>query len=57
MSLRDELIALAHARVLSQARVHPFNLLGVYLAQQATGAGTTFLRWRSLDHARMGVGL
>jgi hypothetical protein len=57
MSLRDELIALAQGRVLPQARAHPFPLLGVYLAQQKTGAGTSFLRWRSLDHARMGVTL
>jgi hypothetical protein len=51
------LIALAKRRVLSQARAYPFNLLGAQLAQQPTGAGTTFLRWRSLDHARMGTAL
>ncbi|MDR0578693.1 MAG: DUF3158 family protein [Candidatus Accumulibacter sp.] len=56
-ALRDDLIALAQSRVLPQARAHPFRLLGVYLAQQNTGAGTTFLRWRNLDHARMGVTL
>jgi hypothetical protein len=56
-ALRDGLIELSERRILAQARAHPFNLLGVYLAQQATGAGTAFLRWRSLDHARMGVGL
>ncbi|MDR1662314.1 MAG: DUF3158 family protein [Azoarcus sp.] len=56
-SLRDDLIALAQSKVLSQARAHPFRLLGVQLAQQATGAGTIFLRWRSLDHARMGTAL
>jgi hypothetical protein len=55
VSLRDALIALAQRRVLAQARAHPFNLLDVQLAQQPTGAGTTFLRWRSLDHARTGV--
>ncbi len=27
------------------------------LAQQATGAGTTFLRWRNLDRSSMGVAL
>jgi hypothetical protein len=57
VSLRDELIELARRRVLAQARAHPFNLLAAQLAQQATGAGTTFLRWRSVDHARMGVAL
>ena len=55
--LRDDLIDLAQRRVLSQARGHPFNLLGVQLAQQATGAGTTFLRWRNLDRSSMGVAL
>jgi hypothetical protein len=54
-ALRDDLIALAQRRVLSQARSHPFNLLGVQLAQQTTGAGTTFLRWRTLDRSRMGA--
>jgi hypothetical protein len=57
VSLRDALIELARRRVLAQARAHPFNLLAAQLAQQATSAGTTFLRWRSVDHARMGVGL
>ncbi|QNM96755.1 DUF3158 family protein [Chitinimonas koreensis] len=57
MVLRDDLIALAIRRVLPQARVHPFNLLGVQLAQQNTGAGTTFLRWRNLDRSMMGVAL
>ena len=56
-SLRDGLIALAQGRVLSQARAHPFDFFDIQLAQQKTGAGTTFLRWRSLDHARMGVAL
>lgn len=55
--LRDDLITLAQRRVLSQARGHPFNLLGVQLAQQPTGAGTTFLRWRNLDRSSMGVAL
>ncbi|MGQ5288504.1 DUF3158 family protein [Pectobacterium actinidiae] len=56
-ALRDDLIGLAQRRVLAQARSHPFSLLPVQLAQQTTGAGTTFLRWRSLDRSRMGVGL
>lgn len=56
-ALRDDVIALAVRRVLPQARAYPFNLLGVQLAQQATGAGTTFLRWRNLDRSSMGVAL
>lgn len=55
--LRDELIVLARQQVLAQARGHPFNLLPVQLAQQVTGAGTTFLRWRNLDRSSMGVAL
>ena len=57
IGLRDELIALAQRRVLSQAQAHPFHLLGVQLAQQTTGAGTTFLRWRNLDRSGMGTAL
>jgi hypothetical protein len=56
-ALRDGLIALAERRVLPQARVYPFNLVGVQLAQQTTGAGTTFLRWRNPNRSCMGVGL
>ena len=56
-ALRDDLIGLAQRRVLAQARSHPFNLLPVQLAQQTTGAGTTFLRWRNLDRSSMGVAL
>ncbi|MHC8334088.1 DUF3158 family protein [Pseudomonas sp. LB3P25] len=56
-ALRDGLIALAEERVLTQARGYPFNLLPVQLAQQVTGAGTTFLRWRNLDRTSMGVSL
>ena len=48
-ALRDDLIELAERRVLGQVRGYPFTLLGVHLAQQATSAGTTFLRWRNLD--------
>lgn len=57
MTLRDGLIALAQRQVLPQARAYPFNLLDVQLAQQTTGAGTTFLRWRNLDRSAMGVAL
>lgn len=57
MALRDGLIALAQRQVLPQARAYPFSLLEVQLAQQTTGAGTTFLRWRNLDHSAMGVAL
>ncbi|GHU04825.1 integrase [Betaproteobacteria bacterium] len=57
LSLRDGLMALAQTHVLPQARRYPFSLLPVQLAQQNTGAGTTFLRWRKLDHSSMGVAL
>jgi hypothetical protein len=57
MALRDELIGPGTRRVLPQARNYPFNLLDVQLAQQTTGAGTTFLRWRNLDRSAMGVAL
>ncbi len=57
LALRDELALLAERRVLLQAQRDPFNRLEVQLAQQATGAGTTFLRWRNLDRSRMGVAL
>ena len=56
-SLRDGVIGLAQRRVLPQARAYPFSLLGVQLAQQTTGAGTTFLRWRNLERSSMGVAL
>ncbi|MBV2206426.1 MAG: DUF3158 family protein, partial [Pseudomonas sp.] len=48
-ALRDGVIGLAQRRVLPQARAYPFSLLGVQLAQQTSGAGTTFLRWRNLE--------
>jgi hypothetical protein len=51
------LIGLAQRRVLQQARAYPFSLLDVQLAQQTTGAGTTFLRWRNHDRSSMGVAL
>lgn len=57
ISLRDDLIALAQRRLMPQTDAYPFNLLYVQLAQQKTGAGTTFLRWRNPDRSRMGVGL
>jgi hypothetical protein len=56
-ALRDGLIGLAQRKLLAQARSHPFNLLPIQLAQQTTGAGTTFLRWRNLDRSRMGTAL
>ncbi|TVO63284.1 DUF3158 family protein [Denitromonas ohlonensis] len=56
-ALRDGLIALAQRQVLPQARAYPFSLLDVQLAQQTTGAGTAFLRWRNLDRSAMGVAL
>ena len=56
-AMRDELIGLAQRQVLQQAGGHPFHLLPVELAQQTTGAGTTFLRWRRNDRSAMGVAL
>ncbi len=55
--MRDELIALAQRQVLEQACGHPFHLLPIELAQQTTGAGTVFLRWRRHDRSAMGVAL
>jgi hypothetical protein len=55
-ALREGTITLAR-RVLAQATAYPFNLLPVVLAQQPTGAGTTFLRWRMFDRSAMGVAL
>jgi hypothetical protein len=55
--LRDQLIALAQRRVLHQTRSFPFHLLPIELAQQRTGAGTVFLRWRRPDRSAMGVAL
>lgn len=56
-ALRDDLIVLAQQRVLAQATDYPFRLLPVQLAQQTTGAGTSFLRWRRSDRSAMGVAL
>jgi hypothetical protein len=57
LTLRDGLIELVQREVLTQARAHPFNRLDVQLAQQTTGAGTAFLRWRKPDRSVMGVRL
>lgn len=54
-ALRDDLIALAQQRLLPQVSGYPFRLLPIELAQQTTGAGTTFLRWRKPDRSAMGV--
>src|SRR3546814_14443779 len=51
------MIGLAQRRVLPQTSGYPFHLLDVELAQQNTGAGTTFLRWRKHDRSAMGVAL
>jgi len=56
-AMRDELIGLTQRQVLQQAGGHPFHLLHVELAQQSTGAGTAFLRWRKNDRSAMGVAL
>ena len=56
-AMRDELIDMAQRQVLQQAVGHPFHLLPVELAQQTTGAGTAFLRWRKNDRSAMGVAL
>src|SRR3546814_7469562 len=56
-ALRDDMIGLAQRRVLPQTSGYPFQLLDVELAQQKTGAGTTFLLWRKHDRSAMGVAL
>ena len=56
-AMRDALIELAQRRVLAQAGTYPFRLLPIQLAQQTTGAGTVFLRWRRQDRSAMGVAL
>ena len=43
--------------MLAQAGTYPFRLLPIQLAQQTTGAGTVFLRWRRQDRSAMGVAL
>jgi len=57
MALRDAMVGLAEHQILPQARGYPFSLLPIQLAQQTTGAGTTFLRWRNPDRSSMGVAL
>lgn len=56
-AMRDELIDLAQRQVLQRTGGHPFHLLPIELAQQTTGAGTAFLRWRRHDRSAMGVAL
>ncbi|WP_338922595.1 DUF3158 family protein [Pseudomonas silesiensis] len=41
--------------VMQQAGRPPYSLLDMRLVRQNTGAGSTFLRWRSRDFVRMGV--
>jgi len=57
MALRDAMMGLAEHQILPQVRAYPFSLLPIQLAQQPTGAGTTFLRWRNPDRSAMGVAL
>ena len=54
-AVRDELIGQSLPRILDRAHVSPLHLLPVQLSRQATSAGTTFLRWRRVDRAAMGV--
>src|SRR3546814_12704550 len=49
------MIGLAQRRGQPQTSGYPVHLLDVELAQQNTGAGTTFLRWRKHDRSAMGV--
>jgi len=55
--LRDQLVVLGRQEVLAQVSAYPFALLPVQLAFQTTGAGTAFLRWRTVDRSVMGVHL
>jgi len=55
MALRDAMMGMAQHHILPQVRAYPFSLLPIQLAQQHTGAGTTFLRWRNPDRSAMGV--
>lgn len=41
--------------VVQQAGRAPYSLLDIRLVLQNTGAGSTFLRWRTRDFSRMGV--
>lgn len=53
--LRNQLIEVAMAHVLGQTSQPPFSMLTAQLKHQSTEAGTTFLRWRRVDRAKMGV--
>ena len=55
LTVRNELIQQALPSLLNRARISPLHLLPVQLSHQATSAGTTFLRWRRVDRAAMGV--
>lgn len=55
--LRDRLSDISREQVLQQVKSYPFGLLPIQLAQQTTGAGTAFLRWRTVDRSIMGVHL
>ncbi|WP_397458542.1 DUF3158 family protein [Pseudomonas asplenii] len=55
LAQRDVLIQQALPAMLTQAAVPPLHLLPVHLRQQATPAGTAFLRWRRVDRTAMGV--
>ncbi|QIQ22127.1 DUF3158 family protein [Zophobihabitans entericus] len=57
LSLRTQLIHLAEFNILAQTKSYPFAILPVQLALQTTGAGTAFLRWRTMDRSKMGVWL
>ena len=43
--------------VVQQAGKPPYSLLDIRLVLQNTSAGSTFLRWRTRDFARMGVAI
>ena len=43
--------------VVQQAGQPPYSLLDIRLVLQSTRAGSTFLRWRTRDFARMGVAI
>lgn len=55
LAVRDGLIQQTLPAALTHASVSPLHLLPVQLSRQATSAGTTFLRWRRVDRAAMGV--
>ena len=40
---------------MQQAGQPPYSMLDIRLVQQNTSAGSTFLRWRTRDFARMGI--